>query len=116
MIMVISDTAEAELKTIGDCIAEANPTRALSFVIELRRRREALPDTPRGFSLVPRYERLGIRRPPYGNYLIFYRVLNDTVEVLHLLVGLAAGARQGGGQIRRSVRPQPIRSRFRFEG
>ena len=32
--------AEAELEAIGDWIAEANPTRALSFVIELRRRCE----------------------------------------------------------------------------
>jgi toxin ParE1/3/4 len=38
MIVVISDAAEAELEAIGDWIAEANPTRALSFVMELRRR------------------------------------------------------------------------------
>jgi plasmid stabilization system protein ParE len=30
MIVVISDAAEAELEAIGDWIAEANPTRALS--------------------------------------------------------------------------------------
>jgi toxin ParE1/3/4 len=85
MIVVISDAAEAELEAIGDWIAEANPTRALSFVME--RRCEALSDVPRGFPLVPRYERLGIRRRPYGDYLIFYRVLNDTVEILHVLHG-----------------------------
>jgi toxin ParE1/3/4 len=49
MIVLISDAAEAELETIGDWIAEANPTRALSFVMELRRRCEALSDVPRGF-------------------------------------------------------------------
>jgi toxin ParE1/3/4 len=78
MIVVISDAAEAELKAVGDWIAEGNPTRALSFVRELRRRCEAL-GYARGFPLVPRYEHLGIRRRPYGDYLIFYRVLNDTV-------------------------------------
>jgi toxin ParE1/3/4 len=87
MIVVISDVAEAELEAIGDWIAEANPTRALSFAMELRHRCEALSDVPSGFPLVPRYERLGIRRRPYGDYLIFYRVLNDTVEVLHVLHG-----------------------------
>jgi toxin ParE1/3/4 len=87
MIVVISDAAEAKLEAIGDWIAEANATRALSFVIELRRRCEALSDTPRVFPLVPRYEHFGIRRRPYGDYLIFYRVLNDTVEVLHVLHG-----------------------------
>jgi toxin ParE1/3/4 len=61
MIVVISDAAEAELEAIGDWIAEANPTRALSFVMELRRRCEALSDVPKGFPLVPRYEHLGIR-------------------------------------------------------
>ena len=85
MIVVISDAAEAELEAIGDWIAEGNPTRALSFVMELRRRCEALSDMPTGFPLVPRYKHLGIRRRPYGDYLIFYRVLNDTVEILHVL-------------------------------
>jgi toxin ParE1/3/4 len=66
MIVVISDAAEAELEAIGDWIAEANPTRALSFVMELRRRCEALSDVPRGFPLVPRYEHLGIRRRPHA--------------------------------------------------
>jgi toxin ParE1/3/4 len=55
--------------------------------MELRRRCEALSDMPRCFPLVPRYKHLGIRRRPYGNYLIFYRVLNDTVEILHVLYG-----------------------------
>ena len=50
MIVVISDAAEAALEAIGDRIAEANPTRALSFVIELRRRCEALSDVCRGVS------------------------------------------------------------------
>jgi toxin ParE1/3/4 len=67
MIVVISDAAEADLKAIGDWIAEANPTRALSFAIELRRRCEALSDVPGGF---PRYEHLGIRPRPYRDYLI----------------------------------------------
>jgi toxin ParE1/3/4 len=61
MIVVISDTVEVELEAIGHWIAEANPTRALSFVLELRRRCEALWDVPKGFPLVPRYEHLGIR-------------------------------------------------------
>jgi toxin ParE1/3/4 len=41
MIVVIGDAAEAELEAIGDWVAETNPTRALSFVMELRRRCEA---------------------------------------------------------------------------
>jgi toxin ParE1/3/4 len=87
MIVVISGAAEVELEAIGDWIAEVSPTRALSFVMELRCRCEGVSDRLRGFPLVPRYERLGIRRRPYGDHLIFYRVLNETIEVLHVLHG-----------------------------
>ncbi len=34
-----------------------------------------------------RYEALGIRRRPYGNYLIFHRVAGNTIEILHVLHG-----------------------------
>jgi toxin ParE1/3/4 len=37
--------------------------------------------------VVPRYEHLGIRRRPFGNYLIFYRVGADAIEVVHILHG-----------------------------
>ncbi|MFF0950878.1 type II toxin-antitoxin system RelE/ParE family toxin [Rhizobium leguminosarum] len=37
--------------------------------------------------MVPRYEHTGIRRRPYGNYLIFYRVGEDRIEILHILNG-----------------------------
>jgi toxin ParE1/3/4 len=43
-------------------------------------RRAAIP-------LVPRYEHLGIRRRPFGNYLIFYRIGADAIEVVHILHG-----------------------------
>jgi hypothetical protein len=35
----------------------------------------------------PRHEHLGIRRRPFGNYLIFYRVGADVVGVVHVLDG-----------------------------
>jgi plasmid stabilization system protein ParE len=87
MIVVISDAAEADLEAIGDWIAERSPQRALTFILELRERCLGLADLPRGFPLVPRYEHHGVRRRPYGNYLIFYRVTDERVEVLHVLHG-----------------------------
>jgi toxin ParE1/3/4 len=42
---------------------------------------------PRAFPLLPEWEDRGVRRRPYGNYLIFYRIAADTVEVLHVLHG-----------------------------
>ncbi len=62
-----------------------NPTRAVSFVEELLDRCLALADTPRAYPLVPRYERFGIRRCVHGNYLIFYRLQPEQIEVIHVL-------------------------------
>jgi plasmid stabilization system protein ParE len=42
---------------------------------------------PRAFPLLPRHEESGIRRRPFGGYLIFYRVLDDAVEVLEVIHG-----------------------------
>ena len=50
VIVVISAPAEAKPEAIGDCIAEANPTRALSFVMELWPRCDALSDALKGFA------------------------------------------------------------------
>jgi len=58
---------------------------ALKFVQELKC--DSLADAPRGYPLMPRYEHLGIRRRPFGNYLIFYRVGADAIEVVHILHG-----------------------------
>ena len=87
MIIVISDEAEADLEKIGDDIAADSPQRAVTFVRELREKCETLVDAPRGYPLVPRYEHVGIRRRPHGNYLIFYRVGIDAVEVVHVIHG-----------------------------
>jgi plasmid stabilization system protein ParE len=35
----------------------------------------------------PGHEEGGIRRRPWGNYLIFYRVGDDSVQILHVLHG-----------------------------
>lgn len=87
MIVVITREAETDLERIGDYIAADNPLRAQTFVRELVERCLNLGEMPRAFPLVPRYEHSGVRRRPYGDYLIFYRVGADRVEVLHVLHG-----------------------------
>jgi plasmid stabilization system protein ParE len=87
MIVAITAAAEADLESIADRIVQDNPGRALTFAAELRRRCETLIDAPLGYALVPRYEALGIRRRPYRDYLISYRVTNETIEILHVLHG-----------------------------
>lgn len=87
MIVHLTASAESDLEQIGDFIAQDNPKRALSFVLELRDKCLHLAEMPYGFPLVPRYERYGIRRRVHGNYLIFYRIDVDQVTVIHVLHG-----------------------------
>jgi toxin ParE1/3/4 len=87
MIVVITEAAEADLEAVGDWIAADNPAQARTFVLELRDGCETLADNPRRHALVPRYEHLGIRRRPYRDYLIFYRIADERIEVLHVLHG-----------------------------
>jgi len=48
---------------------------------------EALGEIPEAFPLVPRYESYGVRRRPYGNYLIFHEIIRDMVFITHILHG-----------------------------
>lgn len=87
MIVYLTAEAKSDLEKMDDYIAQESPKRALSFVLELRDNCLSLADTLCGFPLVLQYERYGIRRRIYGNYLIFYRIENDQVVVVHVLHG-----------------------------
>jgi toxin ParE1/3/4 len=87
MIVRLSREAERDLEAIADHIARDNPSRALSFIRDLREQCLGLAEFPERFALVPRYERHGVRHRVHGNYLIFYRVHDDRVTVLHILHG-----------------------------
>ncbi len=87
MIVRLSAAAELDLGAIGDFIAGDSPSRALSFVLELRAACLALADFPERYPLVPRYEAHGVRRRVQGDYLIFYRADAHGVAVLHILHG-----------------------------
>jgi plasmid stabilization system protein ParE len=76
-----SSGGRADLAGIQDCIAQRNPERAITFLTELLDRCESLAMMASSFPLVPRYERHGIRRRPHGNYLIFYRIVDEFVVV-----------------------------------
>ena len=87
MKVFLTQSAIADLESIGDWIAADSAERARAFVLLLRIRCQQLADMPRAFPLVPRYESHGVRRRPVGDYLIFYRVAADRVEVVHVLHG-----------------------------
>ena len=87
MIVRLADEAEVDLEAIGDRIAEDNAARAATFVRERRERCLGLARFPQRFPLVPRYERQDVRHCVHGNYLIFYRIEEEAVVVLHVLHG-----------------------------
>lgn len=87
MNVIVSAEAEADLEQVASYVAERSPQGALTLIRELRDRCESLVDAPRGYPLVPRYEQFGIRRRPFGNFLIFYRVGSEAIEVVHILHG-----------------------------
>jgi plasmid stabilization system protein ParE len=87
--MQIEITAETarNLVDIALRIAADDPQNALEFAARLRIACEGLSEVPERFSLVPRFEHLGIRHRVVANYLIFYRVQGSQVLVLHVLHG-----------------------------
>jgi toxin ParE1/3/4 len=87
MTVIFSDAAEADLEAIADFIAADNPARAASFVRQLRERCDRLAHSPRRHPIVPRYTSVKIRRCIFRDYLIFYRISESRIEVLHVLHG-----------------------------
>ena len=64
-----------------------SPVRASLFLDEIYDRCQQLAQFPLAWRLLPRHEDKGIRRRPFGNYLIFYTVAEETINVLHVLHG-----------------------------
>jgi toxin ParE1/3/4 len=85
--VVLTEAALADLVGIGRFIALDSPARADSFLAELEDRCHRLGAMPLAFPLLPGREATGIRRRPYQNYLIFYRIVDQTVEILHVVQG-----------------------------
>ena len=85
--LIFADTAEAELEAIGDHTAQDNPSRAVTFIQDLRESCAKLIAMPERHPLIRYHQSMGIRRRVHGNYLIFYRIETDRVEILHILHG-----------------------------
>ena len=81
MNVVLTEAAVGDLVRIGRFIGQDNPARAASFVAELEKRCQNLGFMPQAFPLLPGRETSGIRRRPYGDYLIFYRLQAERTEV-----------------------------------
>lgn len=87
MIVHLLPAAIVDLENASDYIALDNPRRTVTFIQELRDKCLSLADMPYAFPVVPRYERFGIRHRIYGNYQIFYRVVesDERIDIVHIL-------------------------------
>ena len=78
--------ALVDLEAIGDYIAAHNPNAAVRLVDTLQRRWELLTFHPR--SGAPRDDvSPGIRHVVVGEYLAFYRIGDDAIEIVRVLHG-----------------------------
>jgi toxin ParE1/3/4 len=85
VIVVITAPAVADLREIGDCIAEDSPLFAEKIVSELEDACLKLSRWPERFPYAEKVG-VGIRRAVHKRYLIFYPV-GKSVEVLRIIHG-----------------------------
>jgi toxin ParE1/3/4 len=86
MHLSFSPLAEQDLESIGDHIAEDNPARAVTFVLELRNQCQRIVRNPLGYRERPELGE-GLRSCAYGNYVIFFEVELNEVAIIRILHG-----------------------------
>ncbi len=86
MKVILSPGALADLQDIGDFIARDNLDAAASFVARLKARCFELGTFPNAGRKRDEI-RAGYRSVAEGDYLIFYCVSSEVVEVMHVLHG-----------------------------
>jgi toxin ParE1/3/4 len=79
--------SKSDLRNITVWIADENPARAKTFAGELRGACRSVLNFPESNQTVEISRNQSVRRKVYGNYLIFYRVIGETVEILRILHG-----------------------------
>ena len=86
MQLTISPLAERDLEAIGDYIAADNPSRAVSFITELRTQCTAIAKAPQAYRKRPE---LGddIRSCAYGNYVVFFTATKTRINIVRILHG-----------------------------
>ncbi|MCA1934868.1 MAG: type II toxin-antitoxin system RelE/ParE family toxin [Asticcacaulis sp.] len=85
MKVIITQSAQTDLREIARYIAQDNPKHARTFAQELKDRALAIGDTPYGSPLMEWFEAAGFRRKPYRDYAIIYKVIAEKVYVTRIL-------------------------------
>lgn len=85
MLVQLTPAAVEDLANVARFIVADSSNRATSFIRELIEAFEGLSDHPERFAMLERYEHKALRRRPFGQYLIVYRILDSNVEVIRVL-------------------------------
>ena len=83
----LAQSAEEDLIGIADWIGRDNPVRAASFVNELHARCLSLAHRPKRFPIARTVHGVPIRKLAYRDYLIFYAIGADSVDVIRIFHG-----------------------------
>ncbi len=86
MRLTLTPLAEQDLEAIGDYIAADNPSRAVSFIRELRTQCQRIATNPPGYRLRPELGD-GFRSCAHGNYVIFFVAAPEEVTIIRVLHG-----------------------------
>ncbi len=85
MKVIFSENARADLRSIALFIARDNVKRAKPFSKELRTTCQKLSDNPKRFALAAGLA--NIRKRVHGSYVIYYRVDDEFIDILHIFHG-----------------------------
>ena len=86
MQVELSRVIEADLEAIADYIAQDNPTRAVSFIQEIRARFRVIGQNPLNYQLRPEIGE-DARMALVGRYIILFHIRNETVRIERVIYG-----------------------------
>jgi toxin ParE1/3/4 len=85
MKVVLTERALADLDEIADWIGRDNWDRAEAFIDLLQSKCMTLSRYPRRYPLVTGAAEAGLRKLTFRDYLIFYRPLDEKLEILRIV-------------------------------
>jgi len=96
MAIRFTPLASTDIEAIGDYIAQDNPARAYSFVLEIRNQCRKIASAPVTYKCRPEFGE-SIRSCAFGRYVIFYKAEDEGVLIIRILHGaMDISARIGG--------------------
>lgn len=85
--LYFSPRSRQDLVSVHQWISEGSRQRAVRFVDKLIRKCEKLAENPNIGLTIEEAPDLGIRWTRVGSFLIFFRVLEDSVEIVRVIHG-----------------------------